>query len=825
MTYVTGQNTSVRFGESTHCYDGDTSCVGTVDLGLVTKVLAEVERDPYTADRTITRTETVYGTYGLPTDVTAGGGLHVTEIVYTDTYLAYVKEERVDTGDPGFPELVSAATWDEGFGVPLTATDPAGVVTSFDYDEFGRLIEIMKPTISGVGSSTLIDYSLGSPLSHVRVRDERVNKDTDPLDVYTFVDGLGRERETKTWTGTQWVLAGYVEFDARGFARDAHLPEYKSTSAFEVLTAGADGWSTTTYDAWGRPLSVLLEDRVATVTSSYSIDLVTTVWDEEDSDVASPHYDTPSTSTTDGHGRVLAVDREIDVSGVPTTHTTSFEYDPLDDITKVTLSDAASLPVLYTYDSLGRMVEIDHPDSGPWRLEYDDADQLIETEDPRLIVNSYTWDLAGRLLTEDWNDDASDDVVYHYDVPWDDVNDEDPFGNPQSYTAGRLAWVTDASGGAYFHYDERGRMAGTTKDVLGTDYRSKWVYDLADRMTEHFYPDTTSDQLDYDHRSLLIAVRAWVNDVTYNASGLIESIEYDDDPETVTTYSYDERLRLTGMETEQTAAPSYYLIDWVLDLDAVGNVVDILDMRDPMAVSLWSPNNLPFDLYAEYDDFYRIVEADYSHDPGSAADRVDLLEYDWDLRGNLTLLNDDLDRFWERSLGDQTIVSGRLFRLDTADNSAYVSAGNEDDLVMGYDAAGNVTSIDITYDAGASTDNRTFTWDELGRLETADVNGVTLTWTYDYAGVAIVVERDDGVNVTDDEFPFPSYEVQDVQVVKYVHALGRRIGEWVSDGGNGRPLSELRELQVPLSRRSSRQRPLRRRLRHRQRRVRAEPPA
>ena len=71
--------------------------------------------------------------------------------------------------DPGrrlFPEKVctpvgcTTTIWDEVFGVPKKITDPNEAVTTYDYDEYGRLISTTKADrFSNTGSSTTsIDY-------------------------------------------------------------------------------------------------------------------------------------------------------------------------------------------------------------------------------------------------------------------------------------------------------------------------------------------------------------------------------------------------------------------------------------------------------------------------------------------------------------------------------------------------------------------------------------------------------------------------------------------------------------------------------------------
>src|SRR5690606_19548522 len=103
--------------------------------------------------------------------------------------------------------------------------------------------------------------------------------------------------------------------------------------------------------------------------------LRTTTHDGEDLDPQSPHFGTPSTTVTDGLGRMVRLERllknPIEADGGLRTVSIELRYDALGRLN--TLIDDHGNAHTQDYDLLDRIVEVRHPDSGVTQMTYDDA--------------------------------------------------------------------------------------------------------------------------------------------------------------------------------------------------------------------------------------------------------------------------------------------------------------------------------------------------------------------------------------------------------------------------------------------------------------------
>ena len=104
--------------------------------------------------------------------------------------------------------------------------------------------------------------------------------------------------------------------------------------------------------------------------------------------------------------------------------------------------------------------------------------------------------------------------------------------------------------------------------------------------------------------------------------------------------------------------------------------------------------------------------------------------YDW--LGNTTATDDDLQAFYDRSLGT---VTNNGYQLSTASQTAGSKSGS---LSTTYDAAGNLLSMDVlrngpcTVTDGCTSQHYTYEWDEVGRLVKATRDAeAELIYTYD----------------------------------------------------------------------------------------------
>jgi RHS repeat-associated protein len=398
------------------------------------------------------------------------------------------------------------------------------------------------------------------------------------------------------------------------------------------------------------------------------------------------------------------------------------------------------------------------------------------------------------------------EVFNLYDVPDPEiaaVTAQDPsfVFNPSVYK-GRLGSTADRAQKTLTRFDGRGRTTGVAKRIakpgaatLADRYTARWytqtvALDAADRpvrastgsaVPELRAADGTSDVLTtYTKRGSVKKASSSYGDlvanVTRDADGLIQRIEYGDLAATKTDFSYDVRRRLSSVQTYRgppaawsatsspiTPAPDATTTQLLLEdgdflYDEVDNPVEIRDWRLP---NEWPDGAKPVTRKIEYDDLYRVAKVRYQYasgddhwvspfafENGGGADRRlgkptphvrfdkrilwQSFEYDW--LGNTTRTGDDARGFYDRSLG---AITNDVYRL----KSAVGEVGSHDGrLDAKYDDAGELVGLVVRragpcLPLGATCSQRfAYEWDEAGRLararrwDAADPGSVDSTW-------------------------------------------------------------------------------------------------
>src|SRR5699024_159388 len=98
------------------------------------------------------------------------------------------------------------------------------------------------------------------------------------LDSYSFMDGIGRERQTKSPISTgKRIVSGQMIYNGRGLAIKTYLSYTATASSSYVYPNTSKPFSSTVYDGLGRVTKVTAADG-ATASSSY-LDWTTTETD------------------------------------------------------------------------------------------------------------------------------------------------------------------------------------------------------------------------------------------------------------------------------------------------------------------------------------------------------------------------------------------------------------------------------------------------------------------------------------------------------------------------------------------------------------------
>ncbi|MGO8678836.1 MAG: toxin TcdB middle/N-terminal domain-containing protein [Limisphaerales bacterium] len=387
---------------------------------------------------------------GGAADFTRG---HGREIAYDANFASYPTTETIHVGR-GSADLAFQAGYDQGLGTLTSSLDFNLNSTSYGYDVFGRLIQVIKPGDTPAYPTAEYDYFLAVPFNATGLVNYVETRQLDktpgsggpnPRDYYlisrTFTDGLGRTLMTKQeaepapgGSTPRVVVSGATLFNARqkpgrtlnpfftlkGGTTLDELLDYESiedpawqglfheNGQLVNLGLAAAHQTSNSYDATLRTVQVTNPD--GTFRSTAYEPLVTRSFDENETDPTSPDYDTPTVQYSDGLGRVIRTDETTRLNDDGTaatdlkTWTTLFGYDANDRLTRIT--DPQNNVKILLYDGLKRKTFMNDPDCGMLSYAYDDASNLIDFTDAKGQRTTYTYDGANRILTEDYHDEG-----------------------------------------------------------------------------------------------------------------------------------------------------------------------------------------------------------------------------------------------------------------------------------------------------------------------------------------------------------------------------------------------------------------------------------
>ena len=307
----------------------------------------------------------------------------------------------------------SYATFDCAIGALTTSKDVNGIQTKYTYspDPYDR-IQNMTQALGVAGDETQTEYSYSTDLKTTTINSDFNTSGDGYLKKQEIVDGLGRHSESRNYLTSSDYISVMNTYDALDRA-------YGQSNPFDSSTQTAV-YTTKLYDGANRVLSVQAPDGSVTV-SAYDGNSVTVT------DPASVSRKT----TTDSAGRLTGVVEYPCVSGGacnPSTYTTAYAYDLLDDLKTVTQS---SLTRSFSYDWLKRLVQSTNPESGAicygtvsgtnCSEGYDSNGNLLTKTDARNIVTTYRYDALNRITSKSYSDGTTPAVAYTYDTVPDGV--------------------------------------------------------------------------------------------------------------------------------------------------------------------------------------------------------------------------------------------------------------------------------------------------------------------------------------------------------------------------------------------------------------------
>ncbi len=592
-------------------------------------------------------------------------------------------------------------------GLPESARDPAGHLTSFTYDALGRLLTSAR---DGDAATTFL-YHDNDDFPFV---ERIVGTSNPPLEHQRwYYDGFGRVIQAQTSLPTpsagpeRWGITVTL-YNAMGWklyvSEPAVVFEWPSAKPHQPAEClFGKGTSYCHYDAFGRPGTITTADGEVSSLEYRGIRIVkrtSGVWDAQQQTeiyrTTKEQYDAlghlrevtePNGTRTrylyDVGGRLSTVLHNV---GGSIKENRTFKYDGRGFLTKERHPEI-NQAVTYLYDPLGNVRSKRTP-AGALFFEMDAAGRLLKVSSASTLLRELTY-ANGRLSQASAFNDRMTGVCtryevrqnYHYNLP-----------------NGRL------------HFEDTTLLQGPT-ELQG--WEQTYGYDLAGRVDEITYPSCTSPA-NCTNPSRIVSTEYSMGRPGHVESQWIPSLKADfiyNGNGTVNTITHGNGVELTQVPNATgMARPGMLMAVDTLHQDADGQ--DIV---------LWPPDDYAYDGTGNirqisdrsygYDATSRLVSA-FVPAPGVS---LPFRGYHYDVFGNLT----DVD-----SGSDADHVTSTVHYWTTQNPPTNRLAG------AAYDGSGNLTNYQGSY-----------TWDALGQLTSAATGTESWVDMYDAAGERVWSSR------------------------------------------------------------------------------------
>ena len=709
----------------------------------------------------------VYDAYGNITKTTLPANGKGQRMWYSYRYEP-VMNMYVERVDDAFGYRSEAANFDYRYGMALRRMDLNHFYYETDIDNLGRVKAVRGPNELATGVPYIIafDYQpkatfgtngITAP-AYAVTKHYDIQHPNDDMETVTFVDGFGRPVQVKkdgvvttVAKGSApkdenvMIVSGRNVYDAFGRVAKAYYPVTEAVGSKTTFNKAFDNVSptVTVYDVLDRAMKVTLPDNSTTQTE-YSTEAGSNTLKTLVTDALGNRQAT----YTDGSGKTVKTEQ---LSGPDGTITTTFEYDGIDRLVKVT--DTEGNVTTSVYDMGNRRTEVNHPASGITTFTYDNLGNVVTKQTANLKKEgktiNYEYDY-GRLVAINYPDHPENNVKYHYG------------GIHSSYSRiGRLMLREDGSGAIEYYYGKMGEVLKTVRTMIVPNqaiatYVTQWKYDSHNRLLEMIYPDEEKVTYDYNLGGQLTHVRGYksygydyVNKIGYDKFEQRTYLKYCNGAETF--YTYDpQRRRLQNLVVNAKAGT---IMDNAYSYDAVSNVLGVKN-NAPLPQSGKVGGQMTHSY--TYDPLYRLASATgtYAGADGKTASYTLAMGYDnmhriTSKKQHLSqsgvqfdgTLNAGYDLTYTYQKGD-----GHKFQLDnvrdlnyrteeTPAGSAIVGNGHKYE----YDANGNLVYINTSRvkkdgKEDEKAGEQKYKWDEENRLLAANENGFVSNYWYDTDG-------------------------------------------------------------------------------------------
>ncbi len=716
-------------GKTVTLYDGGTDpATNTPSDGNAT------ETRSYASATTISITKNTFDDYGRPLTATDPMG-KVTTTTYTPA-VGWPHQGAKVTNPLGHAVTTFSSHRN---GLPTKVVDANNKTTEIDYDALGRagaLWEPDQPRSGGTPTATVaydipFDGNLGQPTAPVKTTMRRLLRGTTYIASFSYDDGLGRTREEQTASPAGGRIVAVTTYDARGLkaattAQPVHNGDAPGSGLLNPALTALPSWTKTVYDSMERPTAAIDYQQAAEFRRT------TTAYPGLDRIEVTPPVGGKIVTVSDIFDRTVKTEEWKDAS---TRHDTTYTYNASGTLAKIT--DANGNVRTFAYDWLGRRTAATDPDAGASTYGHDAAGRQVWGVDGNGAKVSLVYDDLGRK-TSQWSGEPQTGTKlaeWTYDSP------------AKGYLTASTRYV---GGNAYSDtvtaYDNAYRATAAkvtipaVEGALVGEYAFTAKYDNADNLIEQGMPgkgDLSAETLTLSYTDLGLAQSltsnygggtTYIKTTAYSATARLNERSYGANAQVKRTFTWDEGTgwlnRLTTTSGTQVAQ------DDQLTYNTAGEITRILDAVSATGTSPGQSECFTYDGLSRLSTAYTTTSA--SCTAGADGQGIDPYSqsFAYDAVGNLTSVTDN------GATATYTYpAAGASAVRPNAVTSISRSARTD---TYGYDNAGRLIARTV--------DNKqaTFTWNALGQMDKAVVNGQETSMVYDADGERLIRHDPDG---------------------------------------------------------------------------------
>ncbi|MGE3298335.1 MAG: RHS repeat-associated core domain-containing protein [Porticoccaceae bacterium] len=478
----------------------------------------------------------------------------------------------------------------DGNGNRTTITLPNGETWTQGFDSANRLTRIASPE----GHVTRYTYHPDDQLARIT--------DGNGHSVQLQSDALARIRERVYPGGAAFT----TQYDGEGNAVQDSRPDSSIHRQFDPLNrvksasytaiAGNAASVATTYDPNGNPTTVVLDQDSRQLRILRSYDDQNRLEREETDATALPtianvtpavipanagtQLNTPARSATNpsSNSTSTSTSTSTPTSAIPQPYTHTQRYALDGNGNRVTVTDAANTTTQQTFDAQNRLLSSTTAGEGSSTHRWNKNGTLQSIDHGNGSTTRYQYDRAQRIqeITHTQNGATTLAFVYTYDRNGNRIGEV----KTQSAINGQAGSITTTT----YAYDRDDRLISTTvshqpSDTSTPDERSDWTLDaVGNRLTETVTrladnTTTSSKQYVYSDRDQLLTMTDTVNQLTVaysydqNGNRTQRTVTRQGQPPETTTYTFDARDRLTGVQPNAPNTANAPTIAYQYDAD------------------------------------------------------------------------------------------------------------------------------------------------------------------------------------------------------------------------------------------------------------------